>query len=157
MKLDGGPLLTGAMLAVAGCEIIFHWLLGRGGFPSILAIYLAADAGGKHFFGGVVDNIAPAAILGWINGLSSYPRWSLRRGYPIAFALSVFVVALTPLYRSLIGPERFTIVWGSPNNTLEVGFSYIFRVASAFLVAGFFTRAGYIFRRDWKPRTFYLL
>jgi hypothetical protein len=56
------------------------------------------------------------------------------------------------LYGSLIGPENFATVWGSPQGGLGDGFSYVFRLVSAFLVAGFFTRAAYVFRRDWKPR-----
>jgi MFS family permease len=153
MKLNGWPLLAGAMLAVAVGQILFHWLLGRGVFPWLLAVYLAPDAGGKFFFGGVMDNIAPAILLGWVNGWAGYRRWSVRTLCLTTFALAVFVVALMPLYRPLIGPEHFKTVWGSPGSVREAVSSYTFRVVSAFLITGFFTRAAYIFRREWKPRT----
>jgi len=152
MKLDGGLWLAGAMMAVGGGEILFHWLLGRQVFPSLLAIYLSADAGGKYFFGGVVDNVAPAIVLGWVNGWVGYPRWSVHKLCATTFMLAVFVVALMQLYGSLIGPENFATVWGSPQSGLENSFPYVFRLASAFLVAGVFTRAGYFFRQDWKAR-----
>src|SRR5215467_9359419 len=123
MKLGGGLLLAGAMLAVAGGAILFHWLLGQGMFPSLLAVYLAADRSGKHFFGGVVDNVAPAVVLGWVNGWVGYPRWSVRTLCATTFAIAVFVVALMQLYGPLIGPEHFATVWGSPNSAREAAFS----------------------------------
>jgi len=154
MKLDGGLWLAGAMLAVGGGEILFHWLLGRGVFPLLLAIYVSADAGEKYFFAGVVDNVAPAAVLGWVNGWVGYPRWSVRKLCATTFMLAVFVVALMQLYAALIGPETFSTVWGSPRSGLENGFPYVFRLGSAFLIAGFFTRGAYFFRLDWKaPRS----
>lgn len=152
MKFNGGRLLAGAMLAVGAFEILFHWLLGRGLFPSLLALYLAADAGRKYFLGGAIDNVAPAVVLGWVNGWVGYPRWSIRTLCATTFSLALFVVALMPIYRPMIGEDNFTTVWGSPSSPREAGFSYIFQVASAFLVAGFFTRAAYVFRRDWKRR-----
>lgn len=152
MKLGAGLLLALAMLGVGGCEIFFHWLLGRGVFPSLLAVYLSADAGGKYFYGGVVDNVAPAMVLGCVNGWVGYPRWSVVKLCAITFAVAVFVIALMPLYRSLIGPERFAIIWGSSQRGLAVSFSDVFRLISAFLVAGASARAAYIFRREWKIR-----
>jgi hypothetical protein len=152
MKLDGGLLLAYVMVGVAGCQILFHWLLGREVFPAILAIYLSADAGGKHFYGGIVDNVAPAIVLGWVNGWVGYPRWSTRRLLATTFTLALFVVVLMPVYRPLIGPEHFATVWGTPASTGV--FSYVFRFSSALLITGFFTRAAYVFRRDWKPRYF---
>jgi hypothetical protein len=150
--LNTTPMLALAMLAVGGCEILFHWLLGRGVFPSLLAVYLSADAGGKYFLGGIIDNVAPAMVLGCVNGWVGYPRWSVGKLSATALALAVFVVALMPLYRSLIGPERFAMIWDSSQGGPAVSFSDVFRLVSAFLAAGASTHGAYVFRRDWKLR-----
>lgn len=49
MKSSGWPLILGAWLGVAGLEIAFHWVLGAGRFPTLLAIYLDRGNSGKAF------------------------------------------------------------------------------------------------------------
>ena len=78
MKRTGWLLILGVLLIVAGLEIAFHWPLGRGEFPALLAIYLDRGNSGKAFNAGIVDNLAPAAFVGWISGWAGYPRWSRR-------------------------------------------------------------------------------
>jgi hypothetical protein len=137
-----------AMLAVAWGEILFHWLLGRQMFPSLLAVYLSTDAGGKYFLGGVVDNIAPAAVLGCVNGWAGFPLRSVGKLLVTTVVLAGFVVALMPICSVLVGQEHFGMIWGSAKSGFGLGFSSVFRFLSALLVTGFFTRAAYVFRRD---------
>jgi len=150
MKRTGWLLILGVLLMVAGLEIAFHWLLGRGEFPALLAIYLDRGNSGKAFNAGIVDNLAPAAFVGWISGWVGYPRWSPRTLAGGAVGLALFVAALVPVYRILIGPEHFAIVWGAPKSFgQEVSF-HVYDVFTALLAGGAFTHGGYVFRRDWK-------
>lgn len=150
MKRTGGLLILAAMVAVAGLGSAFHWLLSCGKFPVLLAIYLDRGSSGKAFNAGVVDNQIPAAFLGWIGGWVGYSRWSPRTLATVVFGLAIFVAALVPVYRVLIGPEHFAIVWGSPKSVAEEVFSHTYDLFTALLTAGAFAYGGYIFRRDWK-------
>jgi hypothetical protein len=116
MKRTGWLLILGALLTVAGIEIAFHWLLHRGEFPALLAIYLDRGNSGKAFNAGIVDNLAPAAFVGWISGWVGYPRWSPPTLAGVAVGLAVFIAALVPVYSILIGPEHFATVWGAPKS-----------------------------------------
>jgi hypothetical protein len=87
-------------VAVIAFEATAHWLLGRGSFPTLLAVYLAADnPSGKHFFAGVFDNALPAAVLGYVAGWTGYPRWSPRKVFVVVILLACLVAGLEPLYR----------------------------------------------------------
>ena len=156
MKRTGWLLIIGLMLTVAGIEIAFHWLLGRGEFPRLLGIYLSRGSGGKAFNAGVVDNQAPAALLGWVSGWIGYSRWSCHTLIGIAIGIAVFVAALVPAYGILIGPEHFSYVWGAPKNFGERIFFHIYDVFTALVAGGAFTYGGYVFRRDWKHSNFEL-
>jgi hypothetical protein len=147
MKRRGELPLFGALLAVGTIEATFHWLLVREAFAPLLAVYLCPDAGGKYFYAGIVDNIAPAIVLGCVNGWLGYPRWSVGRLVATAAAFAVFVAEMTRLYAALMGPRPSAIVYGSPKGAPE---NVLFRVLSAFLIAGVFTYGAYVFRRDWK-------
>lgn len=150
MKSSGWPLILGAWLGVAGLEIAFHWLLGTGRSPTLLAIYLDRGNSGKAFNAGIVDNQVPAVILGWISGWVGYSRWSLRTLGFVAIGTAISVAALVPLYRLLVGPGYFAIVWGAPRSLGEQLSSHAYDVFTAFLAGGAFTYGGYVFRRDWK-------
>jgi hypothetical protein len=142
------------MVFVGVCEITLHWLLGRGTFPRLLAIYLMADSpSGKHTVAGIVDNAAPAVALGWVNGWVGFPQWSVRKLVATAFAVAVFVVALLPVYGAFIGPRRFAIVSGIPQTALGSAVFYLFNISWTFLLAGVLTYGSYVFRRDWKRRS----
>jgi hypothetical protein len=145
MREKGWLYLIVAILATASGEFIFHWLLGRGCCSTLLAMYLAPDRGGKHFWGGIVDNVAPAIFLGCINGLVGFPKWSNRTLLITTIGIAIFVVGMIPVYGRLIGPKNFATVWGSTQVS-----SLVFRFLSAFVAAGFFTRAVYVMRRDWR-------
>jgi len=135
-KRNGWLLLIGAVLFVAACEIVFHWLLGRGVFPTVLALYLWVDPlTRKGTLVQSVINSAPAAVLGFANGWIGYPRWSARTVGVTALIIALFVDTLTHL---LIGHRQFAIV----------GRSWIF----ALVDTGFWTLGAYVFRRDWKRR-----
>lgn len=143
MKLNGWLLLISAVLFVAACEIVFHWLLGRGVFPSLLALYLYVDPQSrKASFAWDLINTAPAAALGCANGWIGYPRWSASTLCLTTVALALFVAALTRTYGLLIGRRQFATVGGS----------WVYNVFTALAVTGFFTLGAYIFRRDWKRR-----
>lgn len=141
MKHNGWLLLITATLLVAACEIVFHWLLGRGVFPSLLAFYLYVDPqSGKASFAWDVINTAPAAVLGFTNGWVGYRRWSARTLCLTTLILAVFVATLTRVYGLLIGHRRFATVGGS----------WTYNLFTSLAVAGFFTLGAYVFRRDWK-------
>lgn len=143
MKRNGWLLLISAVLFVAACEIVFHWLLGRGVFPSLLALYLYVDPQSrKASFAWDVINTAPAAALGCANGWIGYPRWSASTLCVTTVTLALFVAALTRTYGLLIGRRQFATVGGS----------WAYNVFTALAVTGFFTLGAYIFRRDWKRR-----
>lgn len=151
MRRSPGLLLAIAVVAMAVVEVTLHWLLGREGFSTIRAIYLATDyPSSKHFFEGVVDNFGPAVILGSVSGWVGFPRWSVRRFSATTIGIAIFIAALMPLYRILIGPKQFVIVWGMPKTALQSILFHLYDILTAFLAAGFFTRAAYVFRRDWK-------
>jgi len=149
MKRSGGLLLLAALAVVGAFETAFHWLLVRDSFAPLLGVYLSPDAGGKYFYAGIVDSIAPAAILGSVNGWLGFPRWSIARLCVGAVGIAVFVAEMTRLYAAFIGPARSALVYGSPNGAPE---NVLFRVLSAFFVAGVFTYGAYGFRREWKLR-----
>jgi len=143
VKLNGWLLLISAMFLVAACEIVFHWLLGRGVFPSLLAFYLFIDPQSrKASFAWDVINTAPAAVLGCVNGWIGYRRWSVRTLCGSTFGLALFVASLTPIYGVLIGQRQFATVRGSVT----------FNVFTALLVTSFFTLGAYVFRSEWKHR-----
>jgi hypothetical protein len=149
MKRGGGLMLLVALVTIGASEAVFHWLLARDSFAPLLGVYLCPDAGGKYFYAGIVDNIVPAAILGSVNGWLGYPRWSIARLCIGALGIAVFVAEMTRLYAAFIGPARSALVYGSPNGAPE---NVLFRVLSAFFIAGVFTYGAYGFRREWKPR-----
>lgn len=136
------------MAVVAIVEISVHWLLGRGGPSPLLSTYLAADAGGKHFYAGLLDNIAPAAVLGFVNGWAWFPRRSVRAVAAIAVALAVFVAILMPVYSVLVGPEHYSEIWGRASSISDNLLNTFF----AFLAVGACTIAGYRSRRDWERK-----
>jgi hypothetical protein len=149
MKRSGGLLLLAALVVVGAFETAFHWLLVRDSFAPLLGVYLSPDAGGKYFYAGIVDSIAPAAILGCVNGWLGYPRWSIGRLCASAIAIAVFVAEMTRVYASIVGPTRSALVYGSPSGAPE---NVLFRGLSAFFITGVFTYGAYGFRREWKPR-----
>lgn len=154
MKRNGGVLLITAIVAVGACEVVIHWLLGKGVFPRLLAIYFSADyPSGKHEFAWTLDNVAPAAILRWINGWPGFPRWSVRKLVATTLLLAVFVAVLVPAYSVLISPYPFAAVWGVPKTAFQGVFFHVYDVFGAFLMAGAFTYGAYVFRRDWKRGT----
>jgi hypothetical protein len=150
MKRTGWVLVLGALVAVTSLEIVFHWLLGRGEFPALLAVYLDRGRSGKAFNAGLLDNQVPAALIGWIAGWVGYSRWSPRTLAAVAVGLALFVAALVPVYRVLIGPEHFAIVWGAPKSLGERLSSHFYDVFTALLAGGAFLYGGYVFRRDLK-------
>lgn len=147
MKRNGVLLLGGAMAAVAAGEVALHWLIGRGGFAGgALAIYVAADSGGKHFCAGIVDNFLPSVALGCVNGWVGFFRWSSRTLWVTTAGVAALVVALLPVYSFFIGSQRFTPVWGS----LRSPSAYVIPSLSAFVITGFFTRMVYGGLRNTK-------
>lgn len=150
MKRRAWLLILGALLTVVSLEIAFHWLLGRGEFPMLLAIYLDRGKSGKAFNAGVVDNQVPAALVGWMVGWVGYSRSSPRMIAALTLGLAVSIAALVPVYRVLVGPEHFAIVWGTPKSFSEELSSHIYDVFTALVGGGAFAYGGYAFRRDWK-------
>ena len=146
MEYRRGLWIAGAIVAVAVCEIWFHWLVSVN--PYVLGVYLTPDRGEKYFIGGCIDTVLPAAFLGAVNGWVGFPVWSLRKAMLIASGLAVFVVAMLPVYSALIGKENLAIIWGYRRSVS----SCIFPVASTFAVIAFFTHGAYVFRRDWNRR-----
>jgi hypothetical protein len=138
--------IAGAIIAAAVCEIWFHWLASAN--PYVLGVYLTPDRGEKYFIGGCIDTVLPAAFLGAVNGWVGFPVWSLRKVMFIASGLAVCVVAMLPIYSTLVGKENLAIIWGYRRSVS----SYIFPFASTFAVIAFFTHAAYVFRWDWKRR-----
>ena len=151
MKLNPGVRLAAAAVIVAAIEIGFHWLVGRGDNPGLLGVYLSRDSGGKAFFAGTVDNTIPALVLGCVNGWVGFPRWSVRKLIVTTAAIALFVAALVPVYRMLIGPS-FASVWGRPNTAAKNAAYHLYDFMTAFLTAGPFTYGAYVFRRDWNKR-----
>lgn len=143
-------MIVGTLVIVAGIEIAFHWLLGRADFPALLGVYLARGASGKAFNAFMVDNLIPAALVGWTCGWVGYSRWSPRALVGITVGIAIFVAGLMPVYRVLIGPDHFSIVWGATKSHGELVSSHLYDVFTAFLSAGAFAHGGYVFRRDWK-------
>lgn len=141
LKRNGWVLLISAVLFVSACEVVFHWLLGRGVFPSLLAFYLYVDPQSrKASFAWDVINTAPAAVVGCANGWIGYPRWSARILCVTTLTLALFIASLTRAYGPLIGPRQFATVGGS----------WTYNFFTALAVTGFFTLGAYVFRRDWK-------
>jgi hypothetical protein len=138
LKGNGWPLLIGVVLLVVACEIIFHWLLGRGAFPTLLALYLWVDpVTRKGTFAREVINAAPAVLLGCANGWIGYSRWSVRTLCATTVILALFMDMFTHL---LMRNPQFAIV-GRP---------WIFSAFTALANIGFFTLGTYVLRRDWK-------
>ena len=147
MKRNGAVLIAAAVLFVAGCEIVVHWLLGSVVSPSLLAAtYLCPDAGGKYFYAGMIDNTIPALVLGLVNGWVGFPRWSVPRLWLTAVLLAVCVVALMPLYSILIGPQRFALVWGWRGG---ISWEYVSPLLFASLAVGGGTGGACQSRRSW--------
>jgi len=143
-------------IAVIALQAATHWLLGRGNFPTLLAVYLTGGNSGKHFFAGVFDNSMPAAVLGFVAGWAGYPRWSPRKVFAVVVLLSCLVAALIPLYRVLLGPQNHAIVWGSPTGLVQESLFHLYDVFTAFLIGGVFAYMGYGGRRasvNKKPPT----
>ena len=144
MKRNGWLLLIAVVFLVGASEIFSHWLLGRGVFPLLLAIYLYVDPqSGKDAFAWDVMNTAPAAVLGCANGWIGYPRWSAPTLCLNTLILALFVAGLMRIYGLLVGQRQFATVGRT---------SWIYNVFTAFAVAGFFTLGAYVFRHQWKRR-----
>jgi len=142
-RRNGWLLLISAVLFVAACEIIFHWLLSRGVFPSLLAFYLYVDPQSKKAsFAWDVINTAPAAVLGCANGWIGHPRWSVSTLCVTTVTIALFVASLTRAYGLLIGQRQFATVGGS----------WIYNAFTALGVAGFFGIGAYVFREESKRR-----
>lgn len=152
MKRGGTLWIFLALAALACVETALHWMLGRGEFPTLLAIYLYRGYSGKAFYAGIVDNQIPAAIAGVVTGWVGYSRWPARTLVLAALGDAAFVAALVPLYRILIGPGNFAIVWGSPTGASSLIASHVYDVFTALIAAGAFTYGSYLFRRDWRRR-----
>jgi len=148
MKRNPALTVIVAATAVATLEIALHWLLGRGQAPSLLGIYLDRGSSGKAFNSGVLDNLIPAAVLGWFAGWAAFPRWSPRKVAVVAVALATFVAALEPLYGILIGMRLYAVVWGSPSTFLQAALFHLYDVLTALLPGGFFAYMAYGGRRD---------
>ena len=145
-------MLVSAAVIVAAIEFGFHWLLGQGDTPGLLSVYLNRGSSGKAFFAGSVDNTIPAILLGCVNGWVGFSRWSVRKLIVTTAAIALFVAALVPLYRVLVGPNNFALVWGLPDSAVKTVAYHAYDVITAFLTAGPFTYGAYVFRRDWKRR-----
>jgi len=140
LKRNGWLLLIGVVLFVSAFQAVFHWLLGQGAFPTLLALYLWVDPlTRKGTFVRDLINSAPAVVLGCANGWIGYRRWSARTLGVSALTLALFVDMLRHL---LMGHRQFAIV----------GRSWIFSVFTALVDTGFFTLGAYVLRRDWKRR-----
>jgi hypothetical protein len=143
--------ITGAVLAVALCEIWFHWLAGAN--PYVLGVYLTPDKGNKYFTGACIDTVLPAIFLGAVNGWVGFPAWSFRKVTFIACGLAAFVVGMLPVYSNFVGKANLAIIWGSRQGGFGGGLDYYhWPFASTFAVLGFFTFGAYEARRDWKRR-----
>jgi hypothetical protein len=140
LKSNGWLLLIGVVLLVMACEIIFHWLLGQGTFPTVLGLYLWVDpVTKKGTFPREVINAAPAVILGCANGWIGYSRWSVRTLFANAVILALFMNTLTHL---LMRNPQFAFV-GRP---------WIFDAFTTVVHTSFFTLGVFVFFRDWKRR-----
>jgi hypothetical protein len=97
-----------AAITVAAIEVGLHWLLSRGTFPTLSAIYLPSNyTRTRDDFAGVVDNLGPAAILGLVSGWVAFPRWSLRKLTAAAIGIAIFLAALEPAYWGIIGWHHY--------------------------------------------------
>ena len=147
MKRRPSLLIFATAAAVLAFEAAVHWLLGRGTFPTLLAVYLTGGSSGKHFFAGVLDNLLPAAVLGFANGWAGYPHRSPRKVSLLMFGLAIFTASLEWVYRALVGAQNYAIVWGSPTSNVGAALFHSYDVFTAFLTGGFFSYVAYGGRR----------
>jgi hypothetical protein len=144
--------ITGAVLAVALCEIWFHWLASVN--PYVLGVYLTPGKGNKYFIGACIDTIFPAISLGAVIGWLGFPELSDRKVVLIAFALAMlFAVAMLPVYSNLVGKANLAIIWGQRRDGFGGGIDYYhWPFFSTFVLLGVCTHGAYESRRDWERR-----
>lgn len=138
-----------AAIAVAAIEIGFHWLLSRGTFSTLSAIYLPSNyTRTRDDFAGVVDNLSPAAVLGLISGWVAFPRWSLRKLAVVAIALAIFVAALEPFYWAIIGWHHYYGVQEPKNLRQTLALFPLFDFFTAYIPCMLFATMIYRGRRE---------
>lgn len=138
-----------AVITVAAIEIGFHWLLSRGTFSTLSAIYLPSNyTHTRDDFAGVVDNLSPAAVLGLISGWVAFPRWSLRKLTVAAVALAILVATLEPFYWAIIGWHHYYGVQEPRNLRQALALFPLFDFFTAYIPCLLFANMTYRGRRE---------
>jgi hypothetical protein len=120
-------------LAIAGFELLMHWILGLRPFHALLWVYLwRTPNSGMALF---PDLILPAFLLALWNGWVGRNA-SRGRAMAFAFALAAGTVMLFPRYALLVGQE---LIWSWPKNPIEGGLRFALLVFSATLFVVFGT------------------
>ena len=149
MRRNVGLILFAAAVFVAVIEVGFHWLLSRNPSSTLTAIYLPSNyTTSRDDFAGLVDNLVPAAILGFTSGWVAFSRWSLRKLALAAVGVAVFVAALEPSYWALLGWHHYYGVHEPKNLHQALALFPLLDLCTAYIVCLFFANVAYRGRRE---------
>ncbi len=114
--------------AVAGGEIVLHWLFAQPYCRVLLELYLARNAAGNSGMYFITDLILPACLLGYWNGRLSRCAASQCAKW-FAIPLAAGIVGLYPVYDVLI--RRVSFVWWWPRTPAAAVYLFIVNLAFA--------------------------
>ena len=149
MKIKTVVIIICAAAIVGAFEIALHWVLGKDVFPSLTAIYLYIPSG-KQTSSGMytLDNIMPAAVLGWTVGWFGSFVWSWRKVAFVCIGPAVLIAVLQPWYGYLVGCYRFFPHAGNPEEAFRLWhYLYLYCTFTAYIVCLFFAKLAYDGRR----------
>jgi len=103
-------LVAAGYLVVACVEITLHWLMAKPSVRPLLNVYEMTTPAGRSQVASIVDLVLPAIALGYWNAKLGR-RTSSCRGQVFFVPLAVGLVALYPIYFTLLGGISFVPWW----------------------------------------------
>jgi hypothetical protein len=121
-----------AFVGLLGAELVAHWVLSSGSWPTLRLFYLSNDK--RSSITMLVDSFIPGAVLGFINGYTGC-EWTTRKLNISAVLLAGAVTGSHFLY-SVFFPK--VLLWWWPPTWGEGTFWFLMAVVFTF----FFTQLG---------------
>jgi hypothetical protein len=114
MKLSHWILLAASIMAILTLRLLLYYGMAHGRLDVLLHLY-AVQQYDRHrevpFFNLLLDTLAPAILMGILNGRIGYRERSHGGVMAVSALLVIVNVAAHPIYRAFWGPPDFGVAW----------------------------------------------